>query len=178
MPDPMVTALQFLKSDIRPALRVMPRKFQGPHAECMLAAIPAQETNYASVYQLDEHGQPIENLARGLYQFELGGVQATLVHESNFWLRPFLMRRGFISPTPEAIHYALPASSSLAVWIARSNLWWYHKPLVDPIADAQHEEESWQYYLFCWRPGKPHRELWHDAWYNAVAAVNSIRRIY
>lgn len=174
---PFLTAEQFLRTEIRPALLGMQQRFRGAAAECMLAAIPHQETNYASLYQIGDDGQPIEELARGFYQFELAGVSGTMNHPANDWLLPLLAKNGFVDPTPESIHWALPGSSALQIWLARSNLWWNSEPLVEPIADAAHEEAAWQYYLFCWNPGQPHRSSWGPAWTNAVKAVEAVRAI-
>lgn len=169
---PILTPYQFLTAEVRPALARMEPKFQGSAAECMLTAIPTQESDFRSLYQIGKDGRAIHNLARGFYQFEMTGVRAVIRHPSCRWLAPFLVKNGFLTPTPEVIHFALPGSSSLQVWLARANLWWYPHSLVEPVLDFEHEEAAWQQYLEIWRPGKPHRELWGRAWKLAVEAVN------
>ena len=169
---PMLTHYQLLHSDVRPALLRMFPQFQGRTPECMLLTIAGQETNLAYVYQMDSQGKPIQTLARGLWQFELVGVEGCLNHPANGWLAPFLEQNGFAGLTPEMIHWALPASTSLATWLARANLWWYAEDLIEPIADYDHAEAAWQQYLDIWRPGKPHRETWDAHWLAAVEAVN------
>lgn len=170
--NPMLTQYQFLRTEVQPALQAMPGFVHGRAAECMLLAIPAQESNFASLYQIGQSGQPLLSLARGLYQFEVTGVRGVLTHPSCAWLLPMLSAGGFAPTNAAEIHRALPASTRLQVWIARANLWWHTAPL--PAPTFEQEEAAWQYYLYTWRPGKPHRSRWGKCWQGAVQAMEQL----
>ena len=63
------------------------------------------------------------------------------------------------------LYEALEFNDALAGVFARLNLWWLPQPL------PSDEDTAWDQYIDAWRPGKPHRGTWADAW----AAGESVR---
>ena len=146
---------------IAPALELLPSSMTSPVAEVMLLAIGLQESGLV-------HRRQIGGPARGLLQFETGGVRGVLQHEAS---RKHALRvcaaRG-VEPTTAAVYAHLEHDDVLAMAIGRLLLWTDPKPLPElGKADA-----AWQLYLRTWRPGKPHRNRW-DACY--AAALSEIR---
>lgn len=133
-------------------LRLLPAKMDSLKARAQLLKIGLQESLLTHRQQLIG-GRPI-GPAAGLWQFELGGISG-------------LLRHSMTRPHMEHLckHYGLPLESlmiwrkirqddELAAAVARLNLWWHSAPM----PDIDDEEASWQYYLFCWRPGAAKRD--------------------
>lgn len=141
---------------IAPALELLPSNMTSPVAEVMLLAIGLQESGLI-------HRRQIGGPARGLLQFETGGVRGVLLHEAS---RKHALRicaaRG-VEPTTAAVYARLEHDDVLAMAVGRLLLWTDPKPLPE-LGKA---DEAWQLYLRTWRPGKPHRNRW-DACYAAA----------
>lgn len=146
---------------IVPALALLPAQMTSHEAELMLLAIGLQESGLV-------HRRQIGGPARGLLQFETGGVRGALTHEaSREHARRVCAARG-VEPTTAAVYARLEHDDVLAMAIGRLLLWTDPKPLPE-LCKA---DEAWSLYLRTWRPGKPHRNRW-DACY--AAALREIR---
>jgi len=105
--------------------------------------------------------------ARGLWQFERGGVKGVYLHRaSNEPLRLLCRARDVNFDVPQ-IWAALEFDDVFACGVARLLLWTDPKPL-PAIGD---EDGAWAYYVRNWRPGKPHRDRWVA---NYAAAVKQV----
>ena len=138
---------------VNPALALLPSRMDSPKARVMLAAISLQEARLI-------HRRQIGGPARGLWQFERGGVRGVLNHATS---RPHLLafcKALKVDPTVDEIHEMLELDDVLAAGVARLLLYTDPKPL-PAIGDV---DAAWQTYIWNWRPGKPHRKTW-DALY-------------
>lgn len=145
---------------IVPALALLPANMSSPSAEVMLLAIGLQESRLT-------HRRQINGPARGLWQFERGGVLGVLQHRAS---RPYalaLCKTRGVEATAEAVYGALEHDDVLAAGIARLLLWTDAMPLpaVGEVSAA------WDYYLRTWRPGKPHRHTWDVLYGRAMDAL-------
>ena len=61
---------------------------------------------------------------------------------------------------------ALTFSELLQAGMARLLLWSDPRPL--PLPMPENEGAAWDIYLNNWRPGRPHRDRWSDAWHQAL----------
>lgn len=131
------------------ALRLLPSSMTSPEAEAMLLAIGLQES-------LLIHRRQIGGPARGLLQFETGGVRGVLTHQhSRSHALAVCSARG-VEPTTAAVYAALEHDDVLAMAVGRLLLWTDPKPLPD-VGKA---DEAWALYLRTWRPGAAKRD--HD----------------
>lgn len=131
------------------ALRLLPAGMSSGRAEAMLLAIGLQES-------LLIHRRQIGGPARGLLQFETGGVRGVLEHPASRQLaRAICIDRG-IEPATAALYAALEHDDVLAMAIGRLLLWTDPKPLPE-LGDA---DAAWALYLRTWRPGAAKRD--HD----------------
>lgn len=116
------------------------------------------------------HRHQIGGPAHGLFQFELGGgVRGVMRHESTSYHARRLAGALSVTQTEQGVFNALEFNDVLACGMARLNYWWHPKGL--PAIDD--EEGSWQYYLFCWRPGAVKRDYdgLREKWGRNHAAV-------
>jgi hypothetical protein len=125
-------------------------------AKAMLLAIGLQESRFEDRTQME--GGP----ARGFWQFERGGgVFGVLGHPATkARIASVLQTMGYNLKTATS-HEAIEHNDILACVFARLLLWTHP----DPLPVRGDVSGSWSYYTSCWRPGKPHREMW-DAHYN------------
>jgi len=150
---------------INAALDLLPRRMDTATARVMLAAIGLQESRFVHRYQVVS-GSRAKGPARGFWQFEQGGVAGVMRHEaSGHWMRAICAERGVPTLTVD-VWRRLEVDDVLAAATARLLLW------TDPAPLPTDEQQAWQYYLRCWRPGKPHPQTWSDCWDKAVAAVD------
>lgn len=125
-------------------------------AHVMLLAIALQESNA-------EHRWQIKGPARGYWQFEkMGGLAGVLRHRRTGEIAENLLAELNLPPGIESAWGALPYSELLQAGIARLLLWSDPRPLPLPMPEA--EQQAWDIYLDNWRPGKPHRNRWENAW--------------
>lgn len=149
-----------LSQVIRPALQLLPGRMTSPQAEVMLLAIALQEARL-------RHRRQIRGPARGLWQFETGGVLGVLRHPSSRAHAAALCdARGVQAQTAE-VYARLEHDDVLAAGIARLLLWTDPQPL-PKLGAAQ---EAWDLYIRTWRPGKPHRHTWDGLYHDAHRAV-------
>ena len=117
----------------------------------MLLAIALQESRL-------KHRKQIGGPARGFWQFELGGgIRCVLHHEASKPHIHAVLDALAYDHVPETSYVAIEHNDVLACAYARLLLWTDRAPL--PALDAS-PEIAWQYYLRCWRPGRPHRASW------------------
>lgn len=143
------------------ALHFLPEKMNTPSAKAMLIAVALQESNMADRKQI---GGP----ARGYWQFEKpGGVIGVLDHHATRAICIDIFKRfdlADLGPDMASVVYCMTAFNSvLAAGLARLLLWTHPDPLPDELEQAR----AWEYYLWCWRPGKPHPERWADNYSSA-----------
>lgn len=140
-------------------LGVYDRRLSDPRAARLLVAIAMQESNCC------ERRQRGNGPARGLLQFETGGVAGALV-DGHPACRQLATELGYISSSADfltkrdqqAVKLMLEQNDILAFILGRALLWTDRKPLPDT------EDESWASYIATWRPGKPRREKWAGCW--------------
>lgn len=129
------------------ALQLLPERMSGARAEAMLLAIGLQES-------LLIHRRQIRGPARGLLQFELGGVRGVLSHRAS---RPHALAvcaaRG-IDPDAATVYADLEHDDVLAMAVGRLLLWTDPAPL-PALGDA---DAAWALYLRTWRPGAVQRD--------------------
>jgi hypothetical protein len=131
----------------------------------MLLAIGVQESGLTARAQVLNGGG--KGPARGLWQFEKGGVRGVYLHRASNELLRVLCRARDVNFDVPQIWGALEFDDVLACGVARLLLWTDPRPL--PAVDD--EEGAWGYYLRNWRPGKPHLSRWGDAHAAARAQV-------
>lgn len=137
-------------------LNLLPRSMDSLHARAQLLKIGMQESRF--LYRRQMVGSPPKPVgpAAGLWQFERGGIRALFRHELT---RPHMLalcEHFGLHPEEGAVWQAIQKNDALAAAVARLNLFWHPKKL--PAFDD--EQASWDYYVACWRPGKPHRHTW------------------
>lgn len=145
-------------SILNTAFEQLPAIMDSTPAWKLLLAIGYQESRF-------KHRRQIRGPARGYWQFEENGVGGVLRHPAT---------RQHALEVCEALNYpnevtsvypALADNDILAAAFARLNLWWV------PSALPEDKNSAWEYYLFAWRPGKPHRSSWDAAWAFAEEAL-------
>lgn len=146
---------------IAPALALLPARMSSPQAEAVLLAIGLQESGLI-------HRRQVGGPARGLWQFEQGGgVRGVLLHPLS---RPHALavcEARSVKPVPSAVYAELEHDDILAAAFARLLLWTDPAPL-PAVGEVG---KSWDLYLRCWRPGKPHRNRWDDCYARAMDAL-------
>lgn len=128
-----------------------------PELRVMLLAIGLQESGLTARAQVLNGGG--KGPARGLWQFERGGVRGVYLHRASNELLRVLCRARDVNFDVQQIWGMLEYDDVLACGVARLLLWTDPRPL--PAVDD--EEGAWAYYLRGWRPGKPHRDRWVGA---------------
>jgi len=147
-----MTPLEALDTAIDPALAELPARMTSDAARIMLLAIALQESRLT--YRRQHGGGP----ARGLWQFERGGVVAVLGHAASNTHARNLCAAHRVRPMAVDILEALPEDDILAAGFARLLLWTDHRPLPEDM------DAAWSYYLRNWQPGKPRPAAWPSNW--------------
>ena len=132
------------------AFSLMPMRLDSPEARVELLAIGRQESRF--IYR-----RQVEGPARGFWQFEQGGgVRGVLMHPATTALIREVCEARQVQCNAPAVYRAIENDDILACCMARLLLWTDPHPLpaVDDAAGA------WDYYVRCWRPGKPHPKTW------------------
>jgi hypothetical protein len=143
------------------AMALLPERMDTPEARVLLAAIALQESRLI-------HRRQINGPARGLWQFEVGGVRGVCNHAaSSMHLRRVckLLRVDFL---PAEIQEQLEFDDVLAAAVARLLLWTDPHP-IPAIGEV---DAAWGYYLRNWRPGKPKRATWGSLYRQAVEVAS------
>ena len=137
------------------ALSLLPPKMDTQEARRLLLAIGLQESRF-------EHRRQISGPARGVWQFERGGVMGIVRHPATKdHLRAAVVALKYDAELADddiGLHAAIEHNDVLACVLARLNLWWMPGPL------PTEQDAAWQYYLDAWRPGRPHPETWGVCW--------------
>lgn len=147
---------------VDPALALLPARMDSPQARVLMLAIGLQESRFQ--YRRQMGNGP----ARGFWQFEAGGgVKGLMTHTAS---RDDARRIAQIRGVPweqRAVWAALEQDDVLAAAFARLLLWTDAYPL--PRTDDAFG--GWDYYVRCWRPGKPHPQTWPALHRTARAAL-------
>jgi len=158
---------EYLTDVIPAALALLPPQMDTQEARAMLIAIALQESRLTYRKQI---GGP----ARGLHQFETGGVRAVLRHAATeAHARSVIDALGYPPCDPlsqadvAALHANFTVDDLLDCAFARLLLYADARPM--PPAGAH--DLAWDIYIFGWRPGKPHRQTWNDFYDEAWATL-------
>lgn len=144
-------------------LALLPAKLDGLNARAQLLKTGMQESRF--LHRRQQVGSPPRPVgpAAGFWQFERGatqhsGIRGVVNHQATGFLLRQACNALDVPFDVQAIWEAIqqPEGDALAVVLARLNLLWNPRRL--PAWDD--ERGSWEYYLECWRPGKPHRHTW------------------
>lgn len=142
----------------REAMQMLPERMDSPEAHVLVIAAGLQESG------LTERIQRGEGPARGLWQFELIGVEGVLRHHSSDAHARRVCELRMVRTTVGDVWRKLETDDILAAAFARLALWNHPDPL-PAIGDVG---SAWAYYLATWRPGKPHPERWPANYTDAV----------
>jgi hypothetical protein len=149
-----------LHNAIEPALAMLPVRMSSSAARANMLAIGLQESRLIHRFQKIGHDPYAKGPARGLWQFERGGgVFGVMTHRATKDLAVFVCAERKVPFDSSLIHARLEFDDVLAAAFARLLLYTHPKALP---GEAATYEESWQYYLSLWRPGKPHRATWNE----------------
>ena len=148
--------IELIRAHILPAaLSILPPRMDTPDARRMVLAIGLQESRF-------EHRRQISGPARGVFQFERGGVLGVMRHPAT---QPHLQAAVLalqydaeMANDDIGLHAALEHNDVLACVLARLNLWWLRPPL------ATARDDGWKQYISAWRPGLPRPATWADCW--------------
>jgi hypothetical protein len=165
---PLPITLQDVRSQIlRPALAMLPARMTSPEAEVMLLAIGLQESRF-------RHRRQIRGPARGLWQFELGGVRGVMTHTASRAYARIACAQRDVTYDASEVYNRLEHDDVLAAAFARLLLWTDAEPL-PKLGDIP---AAWALYASprrTWSPGKPHRHTWDDLYHEAHRAVTGAR---
>lgn len=145
---------------INPGLNLLPPPFTSDEARILMLTIGMQESRF-------EHRKQLGGPARGFFQFESGGGYHGVVrHHATGALATRVLSDLHIPPWDgfDAIQF----NDTLAAAFARLLI--YTDPAPLPSVNAA-PDVWWDYYLRCWRPGKPHRSTWDSFLIHAKDAV-------
>lgn len=155
----LTTPFLCLTTAIRPACAVLGERFVDRRAELVLLAIALQESGLRTRVQRvkkmpapDAKWQP----ARGLWQFELIGVEGVLRHAASGRHADALCAKRGVVAAKYPVQAALERDDVLAAGFARLLLFTLPQAL-PAIGDV---DRAWDQYVSAWRPGKPHRDRW------------------
>ncbi|QXF03592.1 MULTISPECIES: hypothetical protein [Xanthomonas] len=160
LPLPITPELA-LSQIIVPAIAELGAGMDSVSARIQILAIGMQESGLKYRHQV---GGP----AHGLFQFERGGgVKGVLTHSTSQRRARALCELHGIAPTVSAVYDELEHDDVLAAGFARLLLW----TLPARLPAVGDEQGAWEQYIEAWRPGKPHRDRWAQAYPTAVRAV-------
>lgn len=155
-----------------PALWLLPHSLNTPQARVILHAIGLQESMYT--YRCQALAGGGRGPARGFWQFELGtqrskgGVWGVVLHPASKGLLAELCKARGVPFDAPYIWEALETDDVLAAGVARLLM------LTDPLKlpAVTDVEGAWVMYAHrCWRPGKPHKDVWP---FNHAKAVEHV----
>lgn len=143
-----ITPSDFNAKILDAAFAILPAAMDTTRARVMVIAICLQESGLA-------HRRQVGGPARGFPQMEKGGgVRGVLQHHASRRIAADVCKQRGVDPEPDDVYNALDKDDVLAACFARLLLWTSPKALPDD------EDACWDYYIDCWRPGKPHRNRW------------------
>lgn len=149
-----------LATIIDPAMRILPPMMTSRRAKAMLLAIGMQESRLT-------HRKQINGPARGLWQFERGGVAGVLRHPKTQGHAATVCWRLGNAGTTASVYHALEHDDVLAACFARLLLW----TLPGALPARDDADGAWDQYIAAWRPGKPHRHTWGEFYREAWEVV-------
>ena len=166
----MTKALSTIAGAIGAALALLPPRLDSLQARIIVTAITLQEDpRQERVQRLNGGGR---GAARGLWQFEQGGVNGVLGHAATKAMAGAVCLARQVQPVVPAVWAAMETDDVLAAAFARLLVFTDSKPLPQ-IGD---EEGAWQLYLRTWRPGAAKRQYdelrakWAGNYTAAIAA--------
>ena len=154
-----MTPVELNQSVLTPALALLPPRMDTPEARVLLTAIGLQESAL-------EFRKQVGGPAHGLWQFESEGVTGVLQHSPE--LAAAAVRSRGCEPTTDAVYAAIVTDDILAAIIARLLLWSDPAPL--PALGAV--DAAWKFYIWNWRPGRPHVAAWADNYTKAQTILS------
>lgn len=159
----MLRLAHIVESAVAPALTWL--RLDSTEARLMLLAIGLQESNLEHRCQVLPGGK--RGPARGLWQFEKGGVLGVLRHHLSAEPLRLLCRSRDVALDVVPIWQQLESDDVLAAGVARLLLYTDPKRL-PAIGEV---DAAWDYYERNWRPGKPHPDRWADCYALAAGEV-------
>jgi hypothetical protein len=135
-------------------------------ARRFLLAVALQEAGPDLMARYQNHPADDPGPARGWWQFEQGGgVAGVLTHTASIDVINHVCGLLVVHNEPAACWRAIEGNDLLAVAFARMLAY------TDPAPIPSDETAAWDFYLRCWRPGKPHPETWPGNWNTATSTV-------
>lgn len=165
-----ITLDGILHTAINPALQILPKRMHSDAACVMMLAAGLQESRLQFRFQKVAGDPYAKGPARGLWQFERGGVFCVMTNRATDAYAKVLCKARGVPFDQVLIHARLEFDDVLAAGFARLLLFADPRPLPTAHADP---EAAWQCYLRNWRPGRPHRETWDEFHAQARAQVLS-----
>lgn len=161
---------QINNGPISQGMKLLPLAMDSILARGQLLKIGLQESRLIHRDQLEKGGtNTVLGPALGLWQFETGGVKALMNHPATKAHLRNICRQRNVPYDRMAIWKHLKVDDAFAAAVARLNLYWHP----DRIPALLACETSWDYYTFCWRPGKPHRETWDEICQDVYTALTN-----
>lgn len=159
--------MNFPRQAVDQAFTILPPKMDTLLARIPHAAIGYQESKYKSRRQIISKGGVLvpEGPAASYWQFEngkLAGINGVLTHHATKQYALDVCRRRGVTPERMAVWEAMQSDDVLGAAFAR--LLMYSNPVKLP--DTM--QNAWWFYLYTWRPGKPHPQDWAESWAFAV----------
>lgn len=163
-----------IKASIQKGLELLPASMDSINARVMLYAIGLQESRFTYRYQIlggNDGKVARKGPARGFWQFEQGGALPGLMSlpHTKEHARTVCSALG-VPFDSQAIWSAFENNDELAAAFARLLI--YSDP--KPLPSLSETDAAWDYYIRCWRPGKPHRKTWNA--FHAAAVHTADRR--
>lgn len=154
------TDADVLAQVINPALADLKPALATNEARALLLAIGRQESGFAMRTQ-------IAGPARGLWQFEVGGVTGVMRHPASQHQMQEWCELHAVGFAPSLIYRALANNDVFAAGVARLLLWTDPRPLPALGQGAL----AWDVYERAWRPGKPDFTRWRQTAYPQAIAT-------
>lgn len=147
-----------IRTAIDPGLLLLPKRLDTKHARFLMLAIGLQESRLQ--WRFQKTNDPyVKGPAKGLWQFERGGgVRGVMAHTASKDMARDVCRACGTPFDETMVHARLEFDDALAAAFARLLLLTDPRPL--PELETATTDETWDYYIRNWRPGKPHRETW------------------
>lgn len=130
-------------------LNLLPRGLDSLKARALLLKIGLQESRF--LYRRQMVGSPPKPVgpAVSFYQFERGGIEGVLRHKATRTHVLGLCSHFGLQPATPQIWEAMKTNDALGAAMARLNLYW----APGSLPDIDNVDDSFAYYLNCWRPG-------------------------
>jgi len=165
----MTKLAEITRTAIDPALALLPKNMDSKLARVMLLAIGLQESRFEHRRQLVGNPPRPVGPAKSFWQAEKGGgmIHGVRTHKLTASFAADLCKARGVLVSNQTMWDAVEHDDVLAAGLARLLLWSDAQPL-PVIGNA---DGAWMYYLYNWRPGKPHYATWAGFYEQAVKAV-------